>query len=132
VSIKEGYITFRYKNHSQGGHWQTMRLQAHEFLRRFMLHVLPRGFVRIRAFGLLANGQRATKLALCRELLGAESPLEDAPSPEPELQEIDSDALPRCPHCRKGLLHLVTEVQRPRVSDLVARTYRGTDSHDTS
>lgn len=48
-----------------------MELNAHEFIRRFLLHVLPRGFVRIRRFGLLANRKREAKLARCRELLGA-------------------------------------------------------------
>jgi len=126
VSIEGDYVTFRYKNYNAGGRLQELRLEAHEFLRRFMQHVLPRGFVRIRTFGLLANGHRATKLAQCRELLGADPPV------EPEPQDFGPEELPRCPHCRQGLLYPAGETDRPRISDLVARTYGETDYHDTS
>jgi hypothetical protein len=132
LSIEDGRVTFRWKNYRCGGRWQQMSLQADEFLRRFLMHVLPRGFVRIRAFGFLANGQRAKKLALCRELLGSDPPRQNAPSAELEKQEPLADQPQRCPHCRQGALYLVTEIQRPRVPVLIARTYSWIEPNDSS
>jgi hypothetical protein len=66
VSLAEGKVTFRWKDYAHGNKKRLMTLTAEEFLRRFLLHVLPRGFVRIRFFGLLANRRRATLLPLCR------------------------------------------------------------------
>jgi hypothetical protein len=62
-------VAFRYKDYAHGGKQRKMTLLATEFLRRFFLHVLPRGFVRIRHFGFLANRFRASRLALCQRLL---------------------------------------------------------------
>lgn len=132
LSIEDGRVTFRWKNYRCGGRWQQMSLQADEFLRRFLMHVLPRGFVRIRAFGFLANGQRAEKLALCRELLGSDPPRQNSLSAEPEKQEPLADQPQRCPHCRQGALYLVTEIQRPRVPTLIARTYSWIEPNDSS
>ena len=76
-------VTFRWKDYARDGQWGTMTLTAGEFLRRFVQHILPRGFVRIRQFGYLANTCRATRLALARHLLAAPvsaSPQTDAPS----------------------------------------------------
>ena len=63
-------VVFRYKDYAHGGKHRVMTLTAVEFLRRFFLHVLPKGFVRIRHFGFLANRWRKARLAICRELLG--------------------------------------------------------------
>jgi hypothetical protein len=63
------HVTFRWKDYSQEARWRTMTLTAMEFLRRFVQHVLPRGFVRIRQFGYLASGCRTVRLALARTLL---------------------------------------------------------------
>ena len=63
------HVTFRWKDYAHGGKQRKMTLIATEFLRRFFLHVLPRGFVRIRHFGFLSNRFRANRLVLCRELL---------------------------------------------------------------
>jgi hypothetical protein len=57
-SLTDGQVTFRYKAYAHGHRWRRMTLPAHEFLRRFMCHVLPRGFVRIRSFGFLASRVR--------------------------------------------------------------------------
>jgi hypothetical protein len=62
-------VTFRWKDYAHGGKQRKMTLLGTEFLRRFFLHVLPRGFVRIRHYGFLANGSRSALLPLCRELL---------------------------------------------------------------
>src|SRR5574341_913427 len=69
VSLEAGVVRFRWKDYAHGNRLKTMALPAVEFLARFLLHVLPDGFVRIRHFGLLANRGRTAKLARCRELL---------------------------------------------------------------
>jgi hypothetical protein len=72
-------ITFRWKDYAHGGQKRKMTLEATEFLRRFLLHVLPRGFVRIRQFGLLANRRRGPLLRLCRQRLTRRPSTEASP-----------------------------------------------------
>src|SRR5258707_10731448 len=69
LDIAEDKVTFRYKDYRQDAQQKTMTLEAEEFIRRFLLHVLPEGFQRIRYYGFLANRYREQKLARCRELL---------------------------------------------------------------
>jgi hypothetical protein len=103
-------VTFRWKDYAHGSKQKKMTLTATEFLRRFFLHVLPKGFVRIRYFGFLANRWRTQILALARQLLGAEPRI--APGPVPQ-----TSALWRCPRCgaRMVILRRFTpqELRRP-------------------
>ena len=96
VSIDGDRVTFRWKDYRTGGRQKLMTLDAHEFIRRFLLHTVPDGFHRIRHYGLLANGHRQQKLDLCRSLLGA-------PPPESAAEEPDAKPSPplahRCPCC---------------------------------
>src|SRR5262245_42882649 len=71
LELTDNEVTFSYKDYAAGNSARTMSLKIREFARRFLLHVLPRGFVRIRYYGFLANGCRAKKLELCRRLLSA-------------------------------------------------------------
>src|SRR4051812_41688015 len=71
LAMEDGRVTFEWKDYAAGNQAKTMTLDAVEFIRRFLLHVLPSGFVHIRHFGFLANRKRKEKLALCRSLLGA-------------------------------------------------------------
>jgi Putative transposase len=111
VSLEDGKVTFRWKNYAANGRKETMTLSAVEFLRRFLLHLLPRGFVRIRHYGFLANRHRAAKLACIRQLLGA-SPPEPSPPPSedsrPGIVE-ESAASDACPVCGVGKMQLVHE-----------------------
>jgi len=87
-------VTFRWKDYAHGSQTRQMTLMATEFLRRFFLHVLPKGFVRIRHFGFLANRFRAARAKLCRQLLA------NAPLPPAATQVPHTDAaLWHCPHC---------------------------------
>ena len=70
VALDDGNVTFRWRDSAHGNKKRLMTLSVDEFLRRFLLHLLPPGFVRIRNFGFLANRNRATRLPLCRQLLG--------------------------------------------------------------
>jgi Putative transposase/Transposase zinc-binding domain len=123
-SLENGEVTFRYKDYAHGHRQRRMTLTAHEFLRRFLLHVLPRGFVRIRSFGFLANRVRDKQLALCRQLLCAPEPATAATPDEPESLSVPGDDSLRCPQCGQGVLKLISRTLRPRVSQLVARTYQ--------
>jgi len=99
-------VTFSYRDRKDSNRTRTMTLQAHEFIRRFLLHVLPSGFMRIRHFGFLANRSRKQKLDRCRKLLG----LAQLPSPPPKksarqlLLEVTGFDLARCPACCVGTL----------------------------
>lgn len=125
-SLEDGEVTFRYKAYAHGHRLRRMTLTAQEFLRRFLQHVLPRGFVRIRSFGLLANRGREKQLAHCRRLLHvAES--ESTPGSVPEVDGSAAETeLTRCPYCGQGILLLVARTRRPRQSELVASTYQRT------
>ena len=69
LAFEDGKVTFRWKDYAHGNKKRKMTLSADEFLRRFLLHILPRGFVRIRHFGFLANRRRTELLEVCRQLL---------------------------------------------------------------
>ena len=87
-------VTFRWKDYAHGSRTREMTLMATEFLRRFFLHVLPKGFVRIRHFGFLANRFHAARVQLCRQLLA------NAPLPPATAQVPHTDAaIWHCPHC---------------------------------
>jgi hypothetical protein len=102
VSLVEGVVHFRWKDYAEGGRPKVMALGVEEFLRRFLLHVLPRGFVRIRHFGLLANRQRRTAIIQARQLLAAPTPaLTAATKPAADLDPT------LCHVCRHGHWHVV-------------------------
>ncbi len=71
VKLEDGHVTFRYKDYADSRKEKCLTLSAEEFLRRFVQHVLPRGFTKIRHYGLLASRQRKSRLTLSRELLDA-------------------------------------------------------------
>jgi hypothetical protein len=115
LAIQNDTVTFSYRDNARGGH-RVMRLDGVEFLRRFLLHVLPTGFVRIRYFGLLANRGRALNLARCRELLATTAPGAVAPSTpsSPSTPTPPEDTRYRCPSCATGrLLKVATLVPAP-------------------
>jgi hypothetical protein len=103
ISLENGFVRFRWRDSRHNNRSSTMRLEATEFIRRFMLHVLPAGFVKIRHFGLLANRNRRQALALCRKHL--RSVANDLTT---LLDEQQRSALNRsCPQCRCGTLHVI-------------------------
>ena len=71
--MADGKVAFRWKDYAHGGKKRKMTLAAEEFIRRFLLHVVPKGFTRIRHYGWMANRCRRQRAALCRALLGAEA-----------------------------------------------------------
>jgi hypothetical protein len=110
ISLQQGRVAFRYKDYAQGDCERILELEALEFLRRFLLHVLPRGFQRIRHYGLLANCCRSNKVALCRTLIAqggfGEQENGDPVPPQAPLASI------RCPQCGVGVM-VTVEIVRP-------------------
>jgi hypothetical protein len=102
VALDETHVAFTWKDYRDGGASKVMRLKIDEFIRRFLLHVLPDGFHRIRSFGFMANRHRAAKLALCRSLIGGgdQDAAASGPSSEP------AAAIPACPHCG-GIMRII-------------------------
>ena len=99
ISFENGLVTFRWRDYAHGNKKRKMTLCAEEFLRRFLLHVLPRGFTRIRHFGLFANRRRRAAVALCRVLLGNE--------PAASMQAGVSPAVEwKCPNCARPMIVL--------------------------
>lgn len=115
VEVADGQVTFRWRDYRHGKRLRTMTLAAEEFIRRFLLHVLPEGFVRIRHFGFLANRHRTEKIERARQLLAsshqtdAATPDHDEPTPSEPPAEAD---LRLCPECRQGQL-ICIEVLAP-------------------
>jgi Putative transposase/Transposase zinc-binding domain len=114
VRHADGVVHFRWRDYADGDRVKVMALLADEFIRRFLLHVVPDGFVRIRHFGFLANRTRHAKLARCRALLGvspspAEAPSESVATIMLRLTGLDIE---RCPVCAQGRLR-VTEILAP-------------------
>jgi hypothetical protein len=101
LDVRDGRVRFAYRNRRQGNRVQTMTLDADEFIRRFLLHVLPHGFMRLRHYGFLANRHKARTLRRCRDLLGQPS---QPPPRRPQSvvqwrQEVTGLDLTPCPHC---------------------------------
>jgi hypothetical protein len=101
--LKGGQVSFTYKDYKHEQPQKVMTLSADEFLRRFLLHVLPTGFQRIRPYGLLGNRHRAENLARCRERLNMPAPL---PPPQRNYRErrrlLTGQDVLLCPQCKKG------------------------------
>ena len=110
IAADDAGVAFRWKDYriDGPGRWKTMRLHPHEFIRRFLLHVLPRGFHRIRHYGLFANANRADNIATARALLGVDPPAAD-PQQQSDIAPDAPRALP-CPCPRCGARMIVIEV----------------------
>jgi len=111
LDIDGGKVAFRYKDYRQDSQPKTMTLDAEEFIRRFLLHVLPDGFQRIRYYGFLGNRYRAQKLARCRQLLGMPAcepaALEATQDYRDRYEELTGTSLRECPACHLGRMVIV-------------------------
>jgi hypothetical protein len=116
LSVDEQNVTFNYKDYARGGRRRTMTLDGREFLRRFLLHAVPRGFMRVRHFGLLANRVRAKNLERCRRLLAAPAPT--VPAAAAAAVEVEP---PSCPACGRGRLIAGPRLSPPQLAQFIAR-----------
>lgn len=109
VKLEEGRVTFRYHDYADSRKETLLTLSADEFLRRFVMHVLPKGFMKIRHYGLLASRQRETRLRQARKLLLSKLALQGSPA-----TGIEPSEPARCPHC--GSVRLARGALLPRVA----------------
>src|SRR5215469_7010761 len=118
VSLEDGRVTFRLKNYARGSELAAMTLNVEEFIRRFLLHVLPKGFVKVRHFGFLANRCRRDSVPLCRQLLATSSivPADLAPH-DSDSNEPEANTVERCPRCKVGSMRLL-EILVPQANTI--------------
>jgi predicted Zn-ribbon and HTH transcriptional regulator len=112
LKIENGKVLLSYRDRKEGDQKKIITLDAHEFIRRFLLHVLPDGFMRIRHFGFLANRSKKQALAQCRKLLKLDPALPEIPkqSAKDLLLKLSGIDLSRCPSCQKGTMIVVAEL----------------------
>jgi len=139
IDVADGKVQFRWKDYADGSAQKIMTLQAGEFIRRFLLHVLPRGFMKIRHYGFLCNRFRREKLAIARRLLGVaqDSPLDDPETPAAGNGD-SADAARTCPACGHGKMEIIERL--PKTSPAASSRANCADhspcspetTHDTS
>ena len=118
LDIEDGQVRFQWKDYRDQGQIKTMSLSADEFIRRFLIHVLPEGFQRIRYYGFLGNRYRQQKLARCRQLLGMKITEQQTPAASPSkdfqdrYEELTGRSLRQCPQCRQGQMAIVELLPR--------------------
>ena len=116
LSLQNGEVILTYRDRKDKDRLKSMPLDAQEFIRRFLLHVLPDGFMRVRHFGFLANRVKKRALPQCRKLLGLHPALRELPkrSAHELLRELTGIDLGRCPSCKQGTMTIVAEL--PKIS----------------
>lgn len=114
LSVQNGQVALSYRDRKDGNRKKTIALEAHEFIRRFLLHVLPDGFMRIRHFGFLANRSKKQALPQCRKLLDLDPALPRCAieSAKDLLLKITGVDLSRCPSCQNGTMIVVGDLPR--------------------
>jgi hypothetical protein len=115
LKVDSGEVILSYRDRKDGDRKKSMTLDAQEFIRRFLLHVLPDGFMRIRHFGFLANRTKTNSLLQYRKLLGLSPALPEIPkrSAQVLLRELTGFDLSRCPSCKLGTMIIIGELPPP-------------------
>lgn len=106
IEMRQGQVTFRWRDSADGNKQKLMTLDAIEFIRRYLMHVLPSGFVKIRHFGSMANRNRRETLLLCRSLLPAPATQEPILLTDRQRRAVER----KCPFCKSGTLHIVGRI----------------------
>lgn len=105
LNIDDGKVTFKWRDYKDKNKMKTMILEAEEFIRRFILHILPPRFMKIRHFGLLGNRNKTKKLTLCKSLTNTKVLTKENISPLEILKKVSGKDFNLCPVCHKG--HLI-------------------------
>jgi Putative transposase len=115
VDVQNGNVTFTYKDRKDNDSKRLKTVDSLEFIRRFLIHVLPKGFMKIRHFGFLANKRKKENVQLCRKLIGIDSRQpESAKKTSSELMfDLTGIDITRCPCCREGTMIVVIEMPYP-------------------
>ncbi|MGD0094680.1 MAG: IS91 family transposase [Planctomycetota bacterium] len=115
LKLENGCVHFRYRDRSDGDRLKETNLSAVEFMRRFLHHVLPKGFVRLRHFGILANGCKKDCLRRCRHLLQAPPPHKPQHKTLQEwMKQLTGTDIARCPHCHTGQMVFLCDLPPQR------------------
>ncbi len=132
LDVSNGKVTFKYRDRKDDNATKTVALDADEFIRRFLLHVLPDSFQRIRHYGIFANRNKKANLVRCRELLGVSPPSLPADESTRELMlRITGFDIALCPHCKKGTLRFVSTLS-PQPEFAPSLSPFTTEVYDTS
>jgi len=135
IAIESDQVHFHWKDYTDGNRPKTMALAGVEFVRRFLLHVVPSGFVRIRHFGFLAHRHRAEKLELCRRLLNVEQASDKEAGAQPAMNQGTTErAVPPdlCPACKEGRLVVIEKLERQRSKAAIQAVEMSPLTTDTS
>jgi hypothetical protein len=124
IGIEDGMIRFRWRDYRNGNRLKTMTLAADEFIRRFLLHVLPQGFQRIRYYGFLGNRYREQKLTRCRQLLAVPQPpaSEETRDYRDQYEKVTGASLIECPACHRGRMVVIDVFNPAKLSSSVCDT----------
>ncbi|MBN1930262.1 MAG: transposase [Desulfobacterales bacterium] len=128
LACKNGMVTFSYRNRKKGI-MENETVEAAEFIRRFLLHVVPKSFMRIRHYGLFANRSKKKNITRCRKLLGVKEdlPKRERKSVEELMLELTGKNIRLCPFCKKGTLKQTALIPRDigtGVSEIINRVNR--------
>lgn len=116
MKFEDSKVSFAWKDYREGNAHKVMTLDAHDFIGRFLQHILPKRFVRIRSYGLLSTRNRPTKLAKCRELLKAPERAPVADNWKDLLKKLTGRSIDECPTCKQGEMKTVEHI--PSVREL--------------
>ena len=104
LNIENGRVRFKWRDYKDSNKWKVMTVSANEFIRRFLIHILPSGFMKIRHYGLLGNRNKNTKLAVCKTLTATPIlPLQKASTLQ-LIQKITGKDISKCPRCGSSKL----------------------------
>ena len=125
VALRDGQVVFRWHDRRRGHRPKTMTVAVEEFIRRFLLHVLPAGFLRIRHYGVLGNRCRTPKLAICRRLLAQPTPpMLPRESAAPVMRRLTGIDIACCPQCHQGRLVVIATLHPFRLPELASEAAR--------
>ncbi len=111
ISVDEGAVTFKWRDYSDNNQEKVMRLKPEEFIRRFLSHVLPNGFMRIRSFGFLANASKARKVKQIQTQLKYKPRKTETKRDTASLMlELTGNDITLCPYCKQGKLKRIREI----------------------
>jgi hypothetical protein len=130
LALEDGRVSFSWRDYRDSGAPKQMTLEVEEFIRRFLMHVLPDGFQKIRYFGLMANRARAANLALCRELLpnpGGGTPALEMNDWKERYRQLTGQDLTLCPACKRGRL-----IPKQDLPPLTSQRTKGVVPYDSS
>lgn len=106
LDTQNNIVTFKWRDYKDKNKWKVMKLTSDEFMRRFITHILPPRFMKIRYYGLLGNRNKNTKLELCKKLTNTKILIKEKISPLELLKQVTGKDLNLCPVCNKGHLHI--------------------------